>query len=56
MSDFAGEDDQMAPLPAGIRGPSGAVDVLGAVHLLPLEKAQTTASHIVSFIRQFDGK
>jgi len=46
----------MAPLPAGIRGPSGAVDVPGAVHLLPLEKAQTTASHIVSFIRQFDGK
>jgi hypothetical protein len=30
--------------------------VPGAGHLLPLEKTQTTASHMISFIRQLDGK
>lgn len=32
------------------------VNVPGAAHLLPLEQPETTASHIISFIRQLDGK
>jgi hypothetical protein len=32
------------------------VNVPGAAHLLPLEQPDTTASHVISFIRKFDRK
>jgi hypothetical protein len=37
-------------------GRATLINVPGAGHLLPLEKTQTTASHMISFIRQLDGK
>jgi pimeloyl-ACP methyl ester carboxylesterase len=32
------------------------INVPGAAHLLPLEQPETTASHMISFIRRLDGK
>jgi pimeloyl-ACP methyl ester carboxylesterase len=57
-----GADDQIAPPENGVLlqqelgGRATLVNVPGAGHLLPLEKTQTTASHMISFIRQLDGK
>ena len=57
-----GADDQIAPPENGVLlqqelgGRATLINVPGAGHLLPLEKTQTTASHMISFIRQLDGK
>ena len=57
-----GADDQIAPPENGVllqqevEGRATLVNVPGAGHLLPLEKTQTTASHMISFIRQLDDK
>jgi len=57
-----GAEDQIAPPENGVLlqqelgGRATLVNVPGAGHLLPLEKTQTTASHMISFIRQLDGK
>jgi pimeloyl-ACP methyl ester carboxylesterase len=57
-----GADDQIAPPENGVLlqqelgGRATLVNVPGAGHLLPLEKTQTTASHMISFIRQLDDK
>jgi pimeloyl-ACP methyl ester carboxylesterase len=57
-----GADDQIAPPENGkllqqeLGKRATLVNVPGAGHLLPLEKTQITASHMISFIRQLDGK
>jgi pimeloyl-ACP methyl ester carboxylesterase len=57
-----GADDQIAPPANGVLlqkdlgGRATLVNVPQAGHLLPLEKTQTTASHMISFIRQLDAK
>jgi pimeloyl-ACP methyl ester carboxylesterase len=57
-----GAEDQIAPPENGVLlqqelgGRATLVNVPGAGHLLPLEKTQTTASQMISFIRQLDGK
>jgi pimeloyl-ACP methyl ester carboxylesterase len=57
-----GADDQIAPPENGVLlqkelgGRATLVNVPDAGHLLPLEKTQTTAAQMTSFIRQLDGK
>jgi pimeloyl-ACP methyl ester carboxylesterase len=57
-----GADDQIAPPENGValQKELGAratlVNVPGAAHLLPLEQPETTASHVIGFIRQLAAK
>jgi pimeloyl-ACP methyl ester carboxylesterase len=57
-----GADDQIAPpengelLQKDLGERATLVNVPGAAHLLPLEQPETTASHMLSFIRQLGGK
>ena len=57
-----GANDLIAPLENGaelqkeLGSRARLVNVPGAAHLLPLEQPEITASHIVTFIRQLDGK
>jgi pimeloyl-ACP methyl ester carboxylesterase len=57
-----GADDQIAPPENGVElqkefgERATLVNVPGAAHLLPLEQPETTASHMINFIRQVDGK
>ena len=57
-----GAEDQIAPPENGVQlkqelgGRAMLVNVPGAAHLLPLEQPETTASHVISFIRQLGGK
>jgi pimeloyl-ACP methyl ester carboxylesterase len=54
-----GADDQIAPPENGVllqQELGGRATCPGAGHLLPLEKTQTTASHMIGFIGQLDGK
>jgi pimeloyl-ACP methyl ester carboxylesterase len=57
-----GAADQIAPPENGVLlqkelgDRATLVNVAGAAHLLPLEQPETTASHMISFIRQLGGK
>jgi pimeloyl-ACP methyl ester carboxylesterase len=57
-----GAEDQIAPPANGdelkkeLGDRATLVNVAGAAHLLPLEQPETTASHMISFIRQLGGK
>ena len=57
-----GADDQIAPPENGVElqkelgERATLVNVSGAGHLLPLEQPKTTATHMISFIRQVDRK
>jgi pimeloyl-ACP methyl ester carboxylesterase len=57
-----GAKDQIAPPENGVLlqqelgDRATLVNVPGAAHLLPLEQPETTASHVISFIRQLGGK
>jgi pimeloyl-ACP methyl ester carboxylesterase len=57
-----GADDQIAPPQNGFElqkelgERATLVNVPGAAHLLPLEQPETTASHMIGFIRQLGGK
>jgi pimeloyl-ACP methyl ester carboxylesterase len=57
-----GADDQIAPPENGaelkkeLGERATLINVAGAAHLLPLEQPQTTASHIISFVRQLGKK
>jgi len=57
-----GADDQIAPPENGVElqkelgERATLVNVPGAAHLLPLEQPETTASHMIGFIRQLGGK
>jgi pimeloyl-ACP methyl ester carboxylesterase len=57
-----GADDQIAPPKNGeqlkqeLGGRATLVNVPRAAHLLPLEQPETTASHVISFIRQLGGE
>ena len=56
-----GADDQIAPPENGVQlkqelgDRATLVNVPGAAHLLPLEQPETTASHIIGFIRRLGG-
>jgi pimeloyl-ACP methyl ester carboxylesterase len=57
-----GAEDQIAPPENGevlkkeLADRATLVNVPGAAHLLPLEQPDTTASHVISFIRKLDRK
>jgi pimeloyl-ACP methyl ester carboxylesterase len=57
-----GAADQIAPPENGVElqqelgDRATLVNVPGAAHLLPLEQPETTASHVIGFIRQLGGK
>jgi pimeloyl-ACP methyl ester carboxylesterase len=57
-----GADDQIAPPANGVElqkelgDRATLVNVAGAAHLLPLEQPETTANHILSFLRQLGRK
>jgi pimeloyl-ACP methyl ester carboxylesterase len=57
-----GSEDQIAPPENGVElqkelgARATLVNVPGAAHLLPLEQPETTASHVISFVRQLAGK
>ena len=57
-----GAEDQIAPPENGVElkkelgERATLITVPGAAHLLPLEQPETTASHMISFIRQLDRK
>jgi pimeloyl-ACP methyl ester carboxylesterase len=57
-----GAEDQIAPPENGeilkkeVADRATLVNVPGAAHLLPLEQPDTTASHVISFIRKLDRK
>ena len=57
-----GAEDQIAPPANGdelkkeLGDRATLVNVAGAAHLLPLEQPETTASHMISFIRELAGK
>ena len=57
-----GADDQIAPPENGVElqkelgARATLVNVAGAAHLLPLEQPETTATHIITFVRQLGSK